>query len=168
MAKGKGNGGAPKKNIAGAVEALIKPTVEELGYSLWDVVYEKEGPEYYLRVTIDKFEGITIDDCERVHRAIDPLLDLADPIENAYNLEVSSPGIERELRLPRHILEFTGTGEEVEVRFFAPQNGKKSLTGTIESYDGESDVITLLSGGEKYEVPRGKCALIRTVYDFGD
>ncbi len=159
---------APKKNIAEKVAELIAPTVTGLGYELWDVVYEKEGPQYYLRVTIDKFEGITIDDCERVHRAIDPLLDLADPIENAYNLEVSSPGIERELRLPRHIREFTGTGERVELRFFAPQDGKKSLTGTIEAYDEENDVITLLSGGEKYDIPRGKCALIRTVYDFGD
>ena len=159
---------APKKNIAERVAELIAPTVTGLGYELWDVVYEKEGPQYYLRVTIDKFEGITIDDCERVHRAIDPLLDEANPIENAYNLEVSSPGIERELRLPRHILEFTGTGERVELRFFAPQDGKKSLTGTIEAYDEENDVITLLSGGEKYDIPRGKCALIRTVYDFGD
>lgn len=162
-------GGGQKKNIASTVEALITPVVTELGYVLWDVVYEKEGPQYYLRVTIDKFEGITIEDCERVHRAIDPLLDEADPIENAYNLEVSSPGIERELRLPRHIAEFTGTGERVEIRFFAPRNGKKSAVGEISSYDEATDVITLRSdGGEELIVPRGECALIKTVYDFDD
>ena len=158
-----------KKNIAGIVEELIRPTVEELGYDLWDVVYEKEGPSYYLRVTIDKFEGITIEDCERVHRAIDPVLDEADPIENAYNLEVSSPGIERELRLPRHIVEFTGTGERVEVRFFAPKDGKKAVTGEISAYDAEADKITLTADdGAIYEIPRGECALIKTVYDFDD
>ena len=165
MAKGQG---VSKKNIAGAVEELLKPTVNELGYDLWDVVYEKEGPSWYLRVTIDKFEGITIEDCELVNRTIDPILDEADPIEGAYTLEVSSPGIERELRLPRHIKEFTGTGETVEVRFFAPHDGKKSVTGTIDSYDDDNDIITLDLDGEKMTVPRAECALIRTVYDFSD
>lgn len=165
MAKGQGGG---KKNIAGMVEALIAPTVTELGYDLWDVVYEKEGPSWYLRVTIDKFEGITIEDCERVHRAIDPILDDADPIEDSYNLEVSSPGIERELRRPAHIESFTGTGEPVEVRFYAPHDGKKSVTGTIDGYDADADVITLTVGDETMTLPRSECARIKTVFDFGD
>ena len=165
MAKGQGG----KKNIAAVVTELISPTVEDLGYDLWDVVFEKEGSLWYLRVTIDKVEGITIDDCERVNRAIDPLLDEADPIEGSYNLEVSSPGIERELRTPRHVAAFTGTGEPVEVRFFAPRDGKKSVVGTIDSYDEASDAITLsIEGGETMTLPRSDCAKIKTVYDFED
>ena len=91
------------KNIAGVVTELITPVADELGYELWDVEFVKEGTRRILRVTIDSEEGITIDDCERMHRAIDPVLDEADPIESAYYLEVSSPGIERELRTERHI-----------------------------------------------------------------
>ena len=164
MAKGQGG----KKNIAGVVAELLAPVVEELGYDLWDVVYEKEGSMWYLRITIDKFEGITIDDCELVHRTIDPILDEADPIENSYNLEVSSPGIERELRTPQHIVAFTGTGETVEVKFFAPKNGVKSVLGTIEAYDADTDTLTLAVGDEAMSVTRSECARIRTVYDFDD
>ena len=96
--------------------------VEGLGYTLWDVEYVKEGSEWYLRVTIDSPSGITIDDCERVHRAIDPVIDEHDPIENAYHLEVSSPGIERVLRTDAHLAAFAG--EEVEVRLYAAVDGK--------------------------------------------
>ena len=163
MAKGQGSRG---KNIASTVEALLTPTVEELGYEIWDVVYEKEGPSWYLRITIDKFEGITIEDCEIVNRAVDPILDEADPIEDPYILEVSSPGVERELRTPRHIESFTGTGEEVEIRFFAPHDGKKSIVGTIEEYDREGDIITLSAEGGTLSVPRSECARIKTVFDF--
>lgn len=166
MAKGQGGS---KKNIAGAVEELLRPVVNGLGYDLWDVVYEKEGPTWFLRVTIDKFEGITIEDCELVNRAVDPVLDEADPIEGAYTLEVSSPGIERELRTPRHIKEFTGTGETVEVRFFAPHDGKKSVRGTIDAYDEDTDTLTLnAESGAIFTLPRSECALIRTVYDFSE
>ncbi len=158
-----------KKNIAGVVEELILPTVNELGYDLWDVVFEKEGSEWYLRITIDLFEGITIDDCEKVHRAIDPLLDEADPIEGSYRLEVSSPGIERELRLPRHVAEFTGTDETVEIRFFAPRNGQKSMTGVIDEYDETTDTLTFTpDGGESIEIKRADCAKIKTVFDFSE
>ena len=89
-------------NIAEKVEALIRPCISELGYRIWDVEYVKEGAEWYLRVTIDSDDGIGIDDCERVSRAINPIIDEADPIEDFYYLEVSSPGIERVLRRPEH------------------------------------------------------------------
>lgn len=166
MAKKQGGG---KKNIAGSVEELLTPTVTGLGYDLWDVEFEKEGSEWYLRITIDKFEGITIDDCELVHRTIDPIIDEADPIEHSYRLEVSSPGIERELKRPAHILSFTGTGETVEIRFFAPRDGVKSVKGQIADYDEETDVITFLpDGGEQFDVKRSDCAKIRSVFDFGE
>lgn len=152
------------KNIAGTVKELIYPTVvTELGYDIWDVEYVKEGADWYLRITIDNEEGITIDDCEKVHRAIDPLLDEADPIENSYHLEVSSPGIERELRTEEHIA--ACIGEEVEVHFYAPdKNGKKSARGILAG--GTKDTVTLEIGGETVEIEKSKTAHINTVYNF--
>lgn len=86
------------KNTAAAVTELISDTVASLGFELWDVEYVKEGADMYLRITIDAPETIDIDDCENVSRAINPILDDADPIDEPYMLEVSSPGIERQLR----------------------------------------------------------------------
>ncbi len=79
--------------VVATVKKLAEPIANDLGYELWDVEYVKEGADYYLRITIDSEEGITIDDCERMHRAIDPVLDEEDPIEGFYHLEVSSTGI---------------------------------------------------------------------------
>ena len=93
---------ANQKNIAGTVRELLTPTAETMGYELWDVEFVREGARRILRITIDKPEGIDIDDCEAYHRAIDPLLDEADPIDSAYYLEVSSPGSERDLKYHFH------------------------------------------------------------------
>ncbi len=150
-----------KKSIAETVTLLLRPTVEEMGYELWDVEYAKIGSEYHLEITIDKEEGITIEDCERVHRAIDPILDEADPIESAYRLSVSSPGVERELRTDAHIL--ASVGEVVELRFFTAQNGIKSLVAAIASYeDGRLTVVTPDDEERTYE--RKDISRIRTVY----
>ena len=89
-------------NTAAAVRALAEPIAAQLGLSVWDVTFTKEGAQWYLRIYIDKPDGVDIDDCERMTRAIDPVLDEADPIEDAYLLEVSSPGIERELTRADH------------------------------------------------------------------
>jgi ribosome maturation factor RimP len=105
-------------SIAQKVWDIVLPTADELEYVLWDVEFVKEGADHYLRITIDHPEGITIEDCERMHRAIDPVLDEIDPIDVAYDLEVSSPGIERDLRTDFHI--DACLGERVELRFFAP------------------------------------------------
>ena len=118
---------ASNKNIAATVREGILPTADALGYALWDVEFLKEGARRILRVTIDNEQGITIDDCERMHRAIDPILDEIDPIDEAYDLEVSSPGIERDLRTSAHI--DACIGERVEARFFAPFEGIKQLEG---------------------------------------
>ncbi|MBQ7660656.1 MAG: ribosome maturation factor RimP [Clostridia bacterium] len=150
------------KNIAAEVEAFLTPVVEELGYLLWDVEYVKEGSEWYLRVTIDSENGITIDDCERVHRAIDPVIDQHDPIENAYHLEVSSPGIERVLRTDAHIKAFLG--EEVEVKLFAAVDGQKTLRGILGKLDG--GVLSLDVDGKTLSLDRDKIARITTVFDF--
>ncbi len=150
-----------KKSVAEIVEELLRPTVEELGYFLWDVEYSKIGTEYHLELTIDSDEGINIEDCEKVHRAIDPILDEADPIENAYRLSVSSPGVERELRTDKH-LELS-IGEVVELRFFKPQNGVKSLVGALSSYEG--GVLTVVTpADETLRFERRDISRIRTVF----
>lgn len=150
-----------KKNTAEVVEELLRPTVEELGYVLWDVEYSKVGTEYHLEITIDSDEGITIEDCEKVHRAIDPILDESDPIENAYRLSVSSPGIERELRTEKHLL--WSIGEVVELRFFKPQNGAKSIVAALSAYeDGKLTVVTPTD--EELTFERKDISRIRTVY----
>lgn len=150
-----------KKSIAETVTLLLRPTVEEMGYELWDVEYAKIGSEYHLEITIDKDEGITIEDCERVHRAIDPILDEADPIESAYRLSVSSPGVERELRTDAHIL--ASVGEVVELRFFTAQNGVKSLVAAIASYE-EGRLTVVTPDDEEHTYERKDISRIRTVY----
>ena len=150
------------KNIASTVAELVGPVISELDYDLWDVEYVKEGADYYLRITIDREEGITIDDCETVHRAIDPILDEADPIEDSYHLEVSSPGIERELKYDWHFEEFIG--EKIEVKLYAPLNGVKSLCGILVS-KSESAVTINLSGTEM-TIDDEKIAKVQTVFDF--
>ena len=156
-----------KKNggVVGAVKKIAEPLAAELGYVLWDVEYEKQGADMYLRITIDSEEGITIDDCEKMHRAIDPLLDEADPIEDAYHLEVSSPGIERELKNDMHINACTGW--DVEVRLYAPLDGAKSFTGTLVGLDGEGNVaIATAPDGQTRTFARASVAMIRTKFDF--
>ena len=86
------------KNTANTVREIIEPIAESLGYIVWDVEYLREGANNILRITIDSEEGVGIDDCEKMHRAIDPVLDEHDPIEQAYYLEVSSPGLERQIK----------------------------------------------------------------------
>ena len=154
---------ATAKNIAEAVRELITPTAESLGLWLWDVEFVKEGARRVLRVTIDSDEGITIDDCERMHRAIDPVLDEADPIEESYDLEVSSPGIERDLRTDMHI--DLSVGEEVEVRFFAPVNGQKSVKGVLAGRDDAGNVLVEVDG-EVCAFARSAVAKLQTVFEF--
>lgn len=150
------------KNVVSAVRELVFPIVEGFGYELWDVEYVKEGSEWYLRITIDSEDGITINDCEKVHRAIDEPLDVLDPIEGPYHLEVSSPGIERELKTDAHIEACLGW--DVEVRFYAPQDTKKSVSGVLAS--GDADSVTLDIGGELLKIEKDKIAKIKTVYNF--
>ncbi len=148
------------KGIAAAVRELIAPTVEELGYRLWDVEYTKEGADWHLCVTIDSDSGIDISDCERVHRAIDPLLDEADPIEASYCLDVSSPGIERELRTDEHIL--ACLGQRCEARLFKAAGGKKVWRGTLLSYaDG---TVALETEEGTLSLARTDISKLRTVY----
>ncbi|MBQ8214378.1 MAG: ribosome maturation factor RimP [Clostridia bacterium] len=154
----KGNGG-----VVGAVKTIAEPLAEQLGYFLWDVEYVKEGAEMYLRITIDSEEGINIEDCEKMHRAIDPLLDEADPIEGAYHLEISSPGIERDLKSDMQINACEGW--DVEVRLYAPVDGAKSFLGVLEGLDGDGNVVIECADGVR-RFPRASVASLKTHYDF--
>ena len=149
-----------KKSVKDTVREAIEPTVAELGYRIWDITYQKIGADYHLEITIDKDGGIFIEDCERVHRAIDPILDEADPIEGFYYLEVSSPGIERELRCDEHIIHSIGL--KVEAKLFAAVNGAKSVTGILSAFDGAA--VTIVSGDSSYELKRGDISKLKTVY----
>ena len=154
---------AGSKNIAATVREGILPTADALGYMLWDVEFLKEGARRILRVTIDKEDGITIDDCEKMHRAIDPILDEIDPIEDAYDLEVSSPGIERDLRTRAHI--DACVGERVEARFFAPFEGVKQIEGILLGREGEEFVCIEIDGEEK-KFPKSAISKLQTLFDF--
>lgn len=137
-------------SIADKVYGLVKDTVESCGVALWDVRFVKEGASHYLRIFIDKPDGISINDCTDVSHAIDPVIDEADPIDCSYYLEVCSPGTDRELVRPHHF-EY-GLGKEVTVKLFKAIDGKKEFTGVLKNYDGG---ITLDIDGTEVEFPKG-------------
>ena len=151
------------RGIADKVREIIQPTADELGYYLWDVEYVKEGADFILRVTIDSDEGITIDDCETMSRAIDPILDLHDPIPDQYLLEVSSPGIERELTRDDHFE--LCVGEKVEVRLFAPVDGSRVWVGILGERDAEGNIPVETAGVTRL-FPKATVSKVRTVFDF--
>ena len=135
-------------NAAERVFLLIKETVESQGVSLWDVRFLKEGASWYLRVFIDKEEGISIDDCTNVSHAIDPVIDEADPIDKSYYLEVCSPGIERELSRPEHYEKYLG--EKIKVRLYRAVDSVKKYEGVLKEY-GEVLILETDSGEKAFE-----------------
>ena len=137
-------------NSAERVYELIKDAVEAEGARLWDVRFLKEGASWYLRVFIDKPEGISIDDCTNVSHAIDPIIDEADPIDVSYYLEVCSPGIERELTRSRHYEE--SLGKQVRLKLYRAYDGKREITGTLEDVTEEN--VTLVTEGNALTVER--------------
>lgn len=154
---------AKNASVAEVVRALAEPVAEEIGCWVWDVEFVKEGARRILRITIDSEEGITIDDCEKMHRAIDPILDEADPIEEQYYLEVSSPGVERELRTEEHMMACEGW--DVEVRLYAPLDGAKNFRGVLLPM-GENGEVRIDVNGTEMEFPRASVAKIQTYFEF--
>lgn len=144
------------------VESMAAPIAEERGLRVYDVEYKKEGPDWFLRIFLYGEEGVGLEDCEVVSRALSDVLDEEDPIEAAYCLEVSSPGLERVLSRDWHFE--TALEETVEIRFYAPQNGKKSITGILRAYDTESITIET-EDGEECRFENGLVAKVRTVFD---
>lgn len=142
---------------ADRVWALAEPVAASLGLSLWDVRFVKEGASWYLRIFVDKPEGVFIDDCVDLSHAMDPILDEEDFISQSYYLEVSSPGLGRELTRPEH---FTALkGREIRVRLVRPVDGKRDFTGILESFDGAS--VTLMDGGAPFTFLKNDAAYIK-------
>mgnify|MGYP005769992867 FL=1 len=150
------------KEIEARAEALLLPIAEENGVEIYDVEYVKEGGEWYLRAYIDKADGVNIQDCENVSRKLSDRLDEEDFIEEAYILEVSSPGLGRPLKKDRHLEK--SLGKEVELRLYRPQEKQKEFEGILKAYDKDS--VTLEIQEEEKKIARPDIALIRLALDF--
>ena len=143
-------------------EQLLMPIVEKYGVEIYDVEYVKEGSDWYLRAYIDKPEGVNINDCENVSRVLSDVLDTEDYIEDAYILEVSSPGLGRTLKKDRHLEK--SLGEEVEIRTYKPIDKQKEFSGILKAYD--KDTVTIEEDSEERVFARADIALIRLALDF--
>ena len=148
--------------ITEKVFALARPVVENEGCSLWDVEYLREAGTWYLRIYIDKEGGVSIDDCERISRALDPILDEADPIPESYVFEVGSAGAERELKRPSDFEQFLG--HEVEVKLYKPLKGRKTYVGTLAAY--EDGAVTISAAGEDLRFSAEDTAQVRLHVSF--
>lgn len=144
-------------------EKLLLPILERRGFELVDVEYVKEGSNFYLRAYIDKEGGITIDDCEDVSRELNDLLDAEDFIPDAYFMEISSPGLGRQLKKEKDFAR--SIGKEVEVKLYKPLEKKKELEGILEEYD-ETTVRLRISEQEVLTLPRAGIALIKLAVHF--
>ena len=149
--------------VVDVVTELAFPIVSECGCSLWDVEYVKEGGDWFLRIYIDKDTGVSIDDCERVSRLLDPVLDEKDPVPDSYILEVSSAGIEREIKKPEHFL--SSIGQTILVRFYHSFEGKKQMIGVLESYR-EKESLTLSTEESTVEIPLREISKAKWYYEF--
>lgn len=127
------------------IRQLVEEPVQALGLTLWDVRFVKEGASWYLRIFIDKEEGVTIEDCTDVSHAVDPILDEADPIDVSYYLEVCSPGLNRELREEAHFRAFFG--RTILLTLYKAENGSKSVTGVLTDY--QDGPVLLVEGEQK-------------------
>ncbi len=143
-------------------EKLLTPIAERFGVRIYDIEYVKEGSDWYLRAYIDKTGGVTIMDCENVSRALSDELDKEDFIEDAYILEVSSPGLGRALKKDRHLA--GSLGEEVEIKTYKPIEGQKEFSGVLTAYD--ENMITVMIGNDEVTFKRKEIALIRLALHF--
>ena len=143
--------------VTETVTALAAPIAAELGLELWDVEYVREAGQWFLRIYIDRDGGVSINDCESLSRALDPVLDEADPIPDSYVFEVSSAGAERELKRPGDFERFMGS--PVEVRLYKPVDGSKSFVGTLSGYDNGN--LTLTAAGKTLAFEKSQIAQVR-------
>ena len=155
----KGKGG----NTVSAVWEIAEPIANSLGYELWDVRFEKEGANWYLRIFIDKEDGISINDCVDMSHAIDKPLDEADPIEQSYCLEVCSPGLERDLKRDAHFEK--SIGKKIMVKLIRPVDGQREFKGTLESYDN-GNLELMLEEGTKLMINKKETSYVK-LDDFG-
>ena len=155
---------APKKkgNVAQRVWELAEPLAKELGLSLWDVQFVKEGADWFLRVFIDKEEGVSIDDCVDMTHALSPVLDKEDPISQEYLLEVSSPGLERRLTRPEHFAAYVG--RPVRARLIRPlESGERELCGVLLGVDEEGRLELQLDEDTSVTLEKKECSSVHSV-----
>ena len=143
-------------------EKLLTPIAEANGVTIYDIEYVKEGSDYYLRAYIDKPEGVNIQDCENVSRALSDELDREDFIADAYILEVSSPGLGRTLKKDRHLA--SALGQEVEIKLFRAIDQSREFAGILEAFD--ADNVTIAEGESSRTLSRKDIAVIRLAFDF--
>ncbi|MDD3204459.1 MAG: ribosome maturation factor RimP [Lachnospiraceae bacterium] len=151
-----------RENYEARTEEYLTPIVEEIGCSVYDVEYVKEGTEWYLRAYIDKPEGVNINDCEHVSRAMSEILDREDYIQDGYIFEVSSPGLGRTLKKDKHFEK--SIGEEVEVKLYKAVDKQKEFTGILKAFD--KDTITIEMNEEDRVIAKSEIALVRLALDF--
>lgn len=144
-------------------EEFITPLIDAEGFELVDVEYVKEGADWYLRVYIDKDGGITVNDCEKISRAFNEILDREDYIDDAYIFEVSSPGLLRPLKKDKDYQR--NLGKLLEVKLFAPLNGVKEFEAELKSYDKESATL-VMDDDTEVTVKRSEISLIRPAIEF--
>ena len=149
------------KNEA-VLENIATPICEQFGVYVYECEYKKEGGEFYLRLYIDKDGGVTIEDCENVSRAVNEQLDILDPIKEAYIFEVSSPGMDRKLTRDWHFEK--AIGKDVDLKFFAPFEGSKTLTGTLIGYD--HSLLSIKVGERVLRIEKGKTSSVRLAISF--
>ena len=133
-----------KQNTVQRVEEIVTPFAEELGLEICDITFKKEGSDWYLRIFIDKDGGVGIDDCVDLTHAVSKPLDEADPISQNYMLEISSPGVERELKRDEHFKKYIGS--PVMVRTIRPVDGVRDFNGTLVAYENKALTIELQDG----------------------
>lgn len=151
-----------REDYESRTETLLQPIAAAQGVEIYDVEYVKEGSDYYLRAYIDKAEGVNIEDCENVSRALSDALDREDFIPDAYILEVSSPGLGRTLKKDRHLAR--SIGEEVEIKLYKPLDGTKEYAGVLKSFD--EGVVVIAEGTMDRIFARNDIAVIRLALDF--
>ena len=148
--------------VTDAVAQLALPYVEAAGCTLWDVEYVKEAGEWFLRVYIDKADGVSIEDCEAVSRPLSDKLDEADPIEGSYTFEVSSAGAERALKRPSDFARFMGS--PVTVKLYKAKDGRKEFAGYLKGYD--NGAVTVAVGDRELTFTKNEVALCRLRVEF--
>ena len=148
--------------VTDLVTKLAEPVVAEHGCSLWDVEYVREGSEYFLRLYLDKEGGVDINDCEAISRAMDPILDEADPIPGSYHFEVCSAGLERALKRPGDFERFLG--ENITVKLYRPRNGLKEIPCVLRGYNNGK--LTVEAGKETITFEKSEVALVRLRVEF--
>ena len=148
--------------VTDLVTEFAKPIVENFGCRLWDVEYVREGSERYLRLYLDKDGGVDIEDCEKIHRAVDPILDEKDPIAESYHFEVCSAGLERTLKRPGDFQQFMDS--PITVKLYRPRNGLKEIPCILRGY--EDGCVTVEAGKETITFTKSEVALVRLRVEF--